>query len=78
MRYQRRAHRGSRPEGLGHPKPTLYTAESYRAKYVRPGPSASLYRLMRNCTLSGLTSRDGSRMLIVPRASAALRGGDDR
>jgi hypothetical protein len=47
MRFQRRAHRGSRPEGLGHPKPTLYTAESYRARFVRPGPNASLNRLMR-------------------------------
>jgi hypothetical protein len=34
MRHQRNAakHRPSRPEGLGHPKPTLHTAETYRAK----------------------------------------------
>jgi hypothetical protein len=47
MRHQRNAHRGSRPEGLGHPKATTHTAESYRAKYVRPGPNASLNRLLR-------------------------------
>ena len=33
MRYQRRAHKGSRPEGLGHPRETQHTAVSYQAKY---------------------------------------------
>jgi hypothetical protein len=36
-------------------------------------------RLARNCTLSGLTSRYSSHILSsLPRASAALRGGDAR
>lgn len=49
MRWQRRAlgSRPSRPEGLGHPRASTHTAASYRAKYLRPGPNASLSRLMR-------------------------------
>lgn len=47
MRYQRHAKTGSRPEGLGNPRPTQHTAESYRAKYVRPSQSASVSRLFR-------------------------------
>lgn len=47
MRWQKNAHRRSRPEGLGHPNATRHTAESYRARYVRPGPNANLNRLLR-------------------------------
>jgi hypothetical protein len=47
MRYQRRACAGSRPSGLGHPRRTTHTAESYRVKYVKPGPNASTNRLLR-------------------------------
>lgn len=47
MRYQRNDWRGSRPDGLGHPRATEHTAESYRAKFVRPGPNASINRLFR-------------------------------
>lgn len=46
MRFQRNEKRGSRPDGLGHPKPTRHTAMSYRAKYMSPGPNASLNRLL--------------------------------
>lgn len=46
MRYQRRAHSGSRPEGLGHPRPTLHTAASYHAKYIEGG-GATMNRLRR-------------------------------
>jgi hypothetical protein len=48
MRWQRRKHRRSRPAGLGPPERTArHTAVSYRTKYVKPGPNASLSRLMR-------------------------------
>lgn len=49
MRWQRKSlgERPSRPEGLGHPRASTHTAASYRAKYLRPGPNASLSRLMR-------------------------------
>lgn len=47
MRLQRHAHSGSRPKRLGHPRPTTHTAESYRAKYLRSMPNASLNRLFR-------------------------------
>ena len=47
MRWQRREHKGSRPDGLTPPGQTQHTAESYRAKYVRPGPNASMNRLFR-------------------------------
>jgi hypothetical protein len=47
MRYQRTTRKGSRPEGLEHPRATKHTAESYRARYVEPGPNASFARLRR-------------------------------
>lgn len=47
MRFQRRARKGSRPEGLGHPDGTKHTSVSYRAKYLADTPNASLNRLLR-------------------------------
>jgi hypothetical protein len=46
MRYQKTALRGSRPEGLGHPRPTLHTLESYTAR-VKGGGRSTLWRLAR-------------------------------
>jgi hypothetical protein len=60
MRFQRNAHKGSRPEGLGHPNPTRQTAESYRARYVRPGPNASLNRLLRSIRMARREAAEAS------------------
>lgn len=46
MRWQRNAHRKSRPEHLGHPNPTQHTAESYRERF-RSQRLTYLYRLRR-------------------------------
>lgn len=60
MRFQRNAHRGSRPEGLGHPKATKHTAESYRVRYVRPGPTANFNRFLRWARMERNELRDKS------------------
>ena len=62
MRYQRNTHRGSRckdavtGEILIHPRPTQHTAESYRTRYVSPGPVANSNRLRR---LRRMEKREG-------------------
>ena len=58
MRWQRNAHKGSRPEGLGHPNPTRHTAESYRTRYVRPGPNANPNRLLRAIRMERREAQD--------------------
>lgn len=55
MRYRRNEHRGSRPEGLGHPRATRHTAESYRqrCRSVRLGYLWRLRRMERREAAAG-------------------------
>jgi len=46
MRHQKTTLRGSRPDGLGYPRPSLHTLESYTAR-VKGGGRATLWRLAR-------------------------------
>jgi hypothetical protein len=65
MRWQRNMHRGSRPkyitgEPLEPPRATRHTAESYRARYVRPGPNDSMNRLLRYARMARRESANAS------------------
>lgn len=46
MRYHRRRHAKSRPDGLDHPHPSLHTAASYQARLKANG-AARLTGLLR-------------------------------
>jgi hypothetical protein len=57
MRFQRNTHRGSRPEGVDHPRATQQTAESFHARFIQGGSAGrNLNRLFR---LRRLERRDG-------------------